>query len=374
MLDIWQSLQNCWTNKERAVLATIIEVDGAAYRREGTRCLILESGTIIGALSGGCVEGDLLEYAREVLDTGTPRQVFYDFRSEGDLYWGLGLGCNGAITLWLQPFDLIRHPTQAGQLIQEFQKRASCLEAYTAAMVLESTVPSRITVGSYLELDQHEGELPTGIMFETVHGVLVKLFVETVKARPRLIVFGAGSGAVPLVQAAKNVHWHVAIVDHREDFLNHASVKADERFLIARSQYSEISVSDETYVVIMTHNYELDRMLVETFLHRSIPYLGVLGSRNRIERILEDIRRESGELSEQTLEKLHSPIGLDIGAESPEEIALSIASELVSRKNRRNGESLRLRKEPMHKRQNTCGFTKITRKFLGKEVLANETK
>jgi xanthine dehydrogenase accessory factor len=359
MMDIWHSLQNCWTRKESAVLATIIEVDGAAYRREGAKCLIIESGNIIGTLSGGCVEGDLLEYAREVLATGTPREVYYDFSSEGDLFWGLGLGCNGAITLWLQPFDPIHHHSQAAQIIEEYQKRASCIKDYRVAVVLESNDTGQISVGSYLNFDQQEEELPHGLMPYNIHGVLVKLFVETVKARPRLMIFGAGSGAVPLVQAAKNLHWHVAVIDHREDYLNQEILNADERFLTARNQYSEISVHDGAYVVIMTHNYELDRMLVETFLPSSIPYLGVLGSHNRMERILQDIRQEIGELSEETLEKLHSPIGLDIGAESPEEISLSIVSELVCRKNRRNGQSLRLRKEPMHERQHACGLTLV---------------
>jgi xanthine dehydrogenase accessory factor len=359
MLEILQGLQNCWTKNERAALATIVEIDGAAYRREGARCLILENGKIIGTLSGGCVEGDLLDYARTVMGTGEPQEIHYDFRSEGDLFWGLGVGCNGALTIWLQPFDPVHHPEQAQQQIQAFQKRASCLKAYTIGLVLESENPIKLPVGSHLALDR-EGDL-CRLENDTINGVSVKLFVESVTPRPRLIIFGSGLGAVPIVQGAKSLNWQVTIIDHREDSLKQDGfLGADKCVLTSRNKYSEFSVIDEAYVVVMTHNYELDKILVQMFLTSSIPYLGVLGSRYRIERILQDIRLECGELREDFLKKLHSPIGLDIGAESPEEIALSILSELVCRKNGRSGQSLRLRKEPMHERRNAVALIPLS--------------
>lgn len=363
MLEILKALQRCWKNKERAALATIVDVDGAAYRREGARCLVLESGSVIGTLSGGCVEGDLLEYARQVIDTGIPREIRYDFRSEGDLFWGLGVGCNGALTIWLQPFDPLHRPVQAQQQIQAFEQRMSSLEEYISGLVLESKDPTQVPVGSHLILNRRGTEfggpfsLTSGLTNNTVNGVSVKLFVETVKPRPRMIIFGAGSDAVPLVEGAKRLHWHVTVADHRQDYLDQDHfAKADERMLTSRNQYSQISVMNEAYVVVMTHNYELDRMLVQALLPGAIPYLGVLGSRNRIQRMLDEIQSDRGELNQKELDKLHSPVGLDIGADSPEEIALSILSELVCRKNARSGQSLRLRKEPLHDRQGADGL------------------
>lgn len=363
MLEILKALQQCWANKERAVLATIVDVDGSAYRREGARCLVLESGSVVGTISGGCVEGDLLEYARQVIDTGIPREIRYDFRSEGDLFWGLGVGCNGALTIWLQPFDPLHRPGQAQQLIQEFEQRRSTLEEYRSGLVLESKDPTRVPVGSHLILNRRNAgsadpfHIFSGLTHHTVNGVSVKLFVETVKPRPRLVIFGAGPDAVPLVEGAKRLHWHVTVADHRRDYLDQELfAAADKRVLTSRNHNSQISVMNEAYVVVMTHNYELDRMLVQSLLPAAIPYLGVLGSRNRIERMLNDIRWECGELNEDELSKLHSPVGLDIGADSPEEIALSILSELVCRKNVRSGQSLRLRKEPLHERQAAEGL------------------
>lgn len=360
MLEIAKALQQCWTNKERAALATIVDVDGAAYWREGARCLVLENGSVIGTLSGGCVEGDLLEHARQVIDTGIPREIRYDFRSEGDLFWGLGVGCNGALTIWLQPFDPVHRPEQAQRQLQAFEQRVSALNEYTSGLVLESKDPARVPAGSYLILNRGETEfgdpasagVTCGLANNTVHGVSVKLFVETVKPRPRLMIFGAGADAVPLVEGAKRLHWHVTVADHRQDYLDRDHfAAADERVLMSRHQYSHMSVMNEAYVVVMTHNYELDRMLVQSLLPGSISYLGVLGSHNRIQRMLDEIQADCGELNEESLEKLHSPVGLDIGADSPEEIALSILSELVCRKNARSGQSLRLRKGLLHERQ-----------------------
>lgn len=362
MVEILKALQQCWINKERAVLATIVDVDGAAYRREGARCLVLESGSVIGTISGGCVEGELLEYARQVLDAGVPREIRYDFRLEGDLFWGLGVGCNGALTIWLQPFDPLHDPKQAQEQIQAFEQRMSSLKEYTSGLVLESKDPVQVPAGSYLILNRRETAagspfaVTSGLTSKTVNGVSLKLFVETVKPRPRLMIFGAGSDAVPLVEGAKRLHWHVTVADHRQDYLDRDHfAKADERVLTSRNQYSQISVMNEAYVVVMTHNYELDRMLVQSLLPEAIPYLGVLGSRHRIQSMLDDIRSERGELNEEELDKLHSPVGLDIGADSPEEIALSILTELVCRKNARSGQSLRLRKEPLHERQAADG-------------------
>ncbi|PZE20759.1 XdhC family protein [Paenibacillus xerothermodurans] len=357
MVEILHGLQNCWANKERAALATIVEVKGAAYRREGARCLICESGSMIGTLSGGCVEGDLVEHARQVIEQGESREIRYDFGGEGDLLWGLGVGCNGAVTVWLQPFDPVRFPDQAQQIVQAFAQRVSCTEAYTAGIVLESDDPIGTPVGSHRVLER-QGDSSRrwfrdrcGLVYDRRNGAAVKWFAETVTPRTRLVIYGAGSGAVPLIAGARKLQWHVTLIDHREEHLKQDLFsQADERVLILRDEYSEYSINLESYAVVMTHNYELDRKLIESLLPGDIAYLGVLGSRDRIVRILHDIRLSGKEWNEDWLTKLHAPIGLDIGADSPEEIALSILSELLCRKNGRSGQSLKLREEPMHER------------------------
>ncbi|BCJ88236.1 XdhC family protein [Effusibacillus dendaii] len=357
MLNILEELQRCLQTKDRAVVATILQVEGSAYRREGARCLILENGSIVGTLSGGCVEGDLLEHAREVIKTGIPQQIRYDFRMDGDLFWGLGVGCNGAITIWLQAFDPIRSPEEAENMISSFRKGTSCNSTYLTGLVVESDDPLQVPVGTELLLGPpvdriHASDgLTCGLQDMIVEGVAVKLFIEMVKPRPRLVIFGAGPDAVPLVRGAKALEWHVSLVDHRQNHLNQPYFSdVDERVTVFKSEYLQFSVYYGSYVVVMTHNYELDRMLVGQLISCPIPYLGVLGSHQRMERMLQEIQMGGVNLNEQLLEKLHSPVGLDIGAESPEEIALSILSELLCRKNGRNGQFLKLRKHPLHAR------------------------
>ncbi|WP_164553253.1 XdhC family protein [Brevibacillus marinus] len=356
MLEIVNGLNRCWEQKQRAVLATIVEVEGSAYRREGARCLILESGEMIGILSGGCVEGDLLEHARNVLESGLPQLIRYDFRTEEDLTWGLGLGCNGALTIWLQPFDPVRRSAQAEALLQAFQQRVVATKRYTVAAVVESSQPEQLPPGTQLVMQEqdeqpHSPRWSGGLQRTSVRGIPCSLFVETVEPQMRLVICGAGADAVPLVRGAKALQWHVTLIDHRE---RHASWKrfpeADECLVIPRNGYAALPVSDDAYVVAMTHQYELDRMIVQSLLPRSIPYLGVLGARSRIERMLKEIALEGMDLPEAWLKKLHAPIGLDIGAESPQEIALSILAEVACRKNGRSGQPLRLRKGPLHER------------------------
>ncbi|WP_424765578.1 XdhC family protein [Paenibacillus sp. sgz302251] len=351
MLEIWQGLNACLNNMERAALATIIDVEGSAYRRESTRCLIVESGTIIGAISGGCVEGDLQEHARTMWETGAPMMLHYDFRTEEDLVWGLGVGCNGAMTIWLQPFDPEGRPDEAQAMIGEFHRRLTCTESYTTGVVLETDDPAALPIGSSVSLSTISGA--AGLIDRIVNGISVKLFVETSRPRPRLLVIGAGADAVPLVSGAKALHWHVTLADHREDYLNRECFQAaDQRVLASRGTYSECCVKEGDYVVVMTHHYETDRQLVQRLLGLPIRYLGVLGSRKRMERMLAEFRLNAG-WNEEALEKLHAPVGLDIGAESPEEIALSILCELLSRRNGRSGQPLRSREAPLHSRQST---------------------
>lgn len=376
MLEIVNALKRCWEQKERAVLATIVKVEGSAYRREGARCLILESGEIIGILSGGCVEGDLLEHAQNVLASGNAKLIRYDFRTEDDLTWGLGLGCNGALTIWLQPFDPVRRSAQAETLLESFQQRVVTTKRYTVAVVVESSQPERLPPGTQWVM-QEQDEQPNrprwsgGLQRASVRGIPCSLFVETVEPRMRLVICGAGADAIPLVRGAKALHWHVTVVDHRDAYASWKRFpEVDECLLIPRSGYAELPVSEHSYVVAMTHQYELDRMIVKSLLPRSIPYLGVLGARSRIERMLQEIAQEGQlDLSDADFEKLHAPVGLDIGAESPQEIALSILAEMTCRKNGRSGQPLRLRREPLHERNGSGMMCHSWQRVIERKVM-----
>lgn len=356
-MEIYQGLKRCLENKERAVLATIIEVDGSTYRREGASCLLAEDGTVLGTVSAGCVEGDLFEHARDVLESGSARTQHYDFRPEGDLLWGMGVGCNGAMQVLLQPFDPVHDPTYANQVFKMYETKVFCRKECMVGMVIDTADPSIHRIGTPYIFEQDtldstgERKGSRGLVHLELKGVQVTMYVETVQPRPMLVVCGAGPDAIPLVQGASRLGWHATLIDHREHALsNRAFASADQLLLIGREDYGNLNVNENAHVVVMTHNYLLDAMVVKRMINSMIPYLGVLGPRKRIERILKEISDEQKRPLAVELTKLHAPIGLDIGADSPEEIALSILAELTSCRNRRGGQSLRLRNEPLHDR------------------------
>lgn len=358
MMEVYRGLKRCLQSRERGVVATIIHVEGSTYRREGAACLLLEHGEVVGTLSAGCVESDLLEHARHVLQTGRPAVHRYDFRAEEDLLWGLGVGCNGAMQILLQPYDPKHAPHQAEQLFHIYEAKAMTREVCMSGVIIQTGDPAKQPVGSVFFLDQDEQQnlgLPAQAkgLYQVIRDeVEITLFAETIQPRTPLVICGAGPDAVPLVRGARALGWHVTVIDHRQLSLRHPVIAdADEVVLVARQEYGSISVREDAYVVVMTHQYELDLMLLRRLMESPIPYLGVLGPRRRTEQILREISEERGRFDQDERNKLHAPVGLDIGADSPEEIALSILAEISSCRSGRSGLSLKGRSEPLHERR-----------------------
>jgi xanthine/CO dehydrogenase XdhC/CoxF family maturation factor len=347
MKEIRAELKLCWEQKLPCVVATIIQVDGSAYRKEGARCIIRQNGDILGILSGGCIEEDIKEHAFGLFQTGQSQKLFYDFRAGEDDLWGLGLGCNGAVTIWLELFDPVTYPSQAKAMLADFEARESCGAIYYAFTVLSSDPAGRYISGQRWSLPAGEAvefELPSAavaIITNHVQGERVELFVEKIEPAPRLSIIGVGADAALLSEMAKSFEWTVHIVYHE-------TARADKRYFpyadgiiyIPRANYSSLAAYSDHYVVLMSHNLELDQEAVKQLLPKAeIAYLGLLGSQSRIRRIVEYVR-SLVDFNPAWLQKLFSPIGLDIGAKTPQEITLSIMAEMIAHRNRRNGGSL----------------------------------
>jgi xanthine dehydrogenase accessory factor len=348
MLDIVDAMRVSLAGKQKAVLATVLVVDGSVYQRDGARCFILEDGTITGIVSGGCVEKDLYEYSRAIWQTGLPKKIEYDFRKADDV-WGLGLGCNGKMDVWLQPFDPVNHYEEAEAILATFERRHSTRNRYFCGTIIQTDNDAHLPPGKIVEFEEEYMsslfelcEMNTMIIDAEVDDVHVQMFTEHIAPMPTLLIYGAGPDAKPLIEMAKFVEWRVVLADHRPDFANRAHFSAaDEIVLLKREDYGVIPIDENTYVVVMTHNYELDKQALSVLLQEDIPYIGQLGPRKRIEQLLADIESTGILITEEQLEKLHSPIGLDIGANLPNEIAMSIMAEAMSRKNGRYGGPLR---------------------------------
>lgn len=353
MLNILSALQECWHTSKKAALATILSVDGSTYQREGARCLVLENGQIVGVVSGGCVEADLALHAQSVLESGEAKQVSYDFRDEADEVWGLGVGCNGALTLLIQCFDPVTDRTGAEELLREFTRRMDTSDTYTVATVVTSSSSDRFPAGRILYPTPNQtGAKATGLVELTYEGAQIQAFVEVVAPRPQMYVFGAGPDAAPLVKLGTFLEWRVRVIDHRPTLLAENRFPGAEVVGVRRSEYADIVTASGAITVVMTHNYEIDRGLVSHLLKSEASYIGVLGPRKRTDKILSELASRGEQFSSQQMDRLYAPVGLNLGADSPEEIAVAIVAEAQAHRNGREGMSLRSISGPLHSRSN----------------------
>ncbi len=357
MKEIQQIIQQIarFDSDERAILATVVDVIGSGYRRPGARMLIDKNGYSIGTVSGGCLEADVLERAKKVLQTGASTVITYDTTNDENSVFGLGMGCRGIVRILLEPIEkdadffefvsdiLVRRKT--GKIVTILNPNKPNLRIgsrfYQGEFNYFGIQP---TVNEIIELKS----LPENI--STVTNLSFgEVFLEKIKPTLNLLLFGVGYDALPLVKFAKELGWRVTAIDHRASFANAERLpEADEIFVSPGENLPDEIFADENSVaVIMTHNYERDRDILRRLLHSKCLYVGALGPKKRTEKLLEEIGET---LSQEKLKRLHAPIGLDIGADTPEAIALSIVAEIQAVLSSRGGGFLRERKGSIYER------------------------
>jgi len=347
-------------------LATVVEVLGSAYRRPGARMLVTEDGEMTGAISGGCLEGDARQRARQAIFRGEPALVTYDTRDEDDPRHGLGPGCQGVVRILLEPLDftapgnpmeLLRgfaqHPEPA-VLATVFETDASGLRAAVGQRVLLSATGmlrgTALLAGSLVEAAR--ATLTQGISqvlaVETGAGP-VRALLEVLVPPLRLVVYGAGNDAQPLVHLAASLGWHITVVDGRPTLATAVRFPAAAEVRIVPVRELAAQVPDAgAYHVLLSHNYAYDLAALQTLLPTAAPYIGLLGPRAKATRLLDELEVSEIETSETLQNRLRSPIGLDLGSETPEEIALAIVAEIQATRNQRNGRPLRERVGTVH--------------------------
>ncbi|HWA85101.1 MAG TPA: XdhC/CoxI family protein [Opitutus sp.] len=315
---------------EPGVLATLVTVSGSSYRRPGARSLITAAGLRLGSISGGCLEEDVMARARRVSATGRPELALYDTTTENDLVWGVGLGCHGVVQVLLE--KLPPRPRWAGTLAENMRSHLPT----TLAVVWQAADPSLL--GTRLE-----NELPS---LASADGI----FIDHVAPPVRLLVFGAGDDAQPLARLAKDLGWHVTIADPRPDFATTARFPSADALVVgpAKQLLARAAPPPDALAVVMTHHYVHDVPLLRDLLAGPFPYIGLLGPRQRAERILSDLERGGLNLPTEARARLHAPVGLDLGANTPEEVALSIIAEMRAALSARDGRPLRDRRAAIH--------------------------
>lgn len=355
ILAAWRQLGG---DADEAVLATVVHVKGSAYRRPGGRMLLLPDGQRIGTISGGCLEGDVARKAAWWTANGESVLRTFD-NSAPDVAWDFGLGCNGVISILL---ERVSSPSAGAALAFIDRHQSSNAECAIATVIrAEAGSPWRIgdrmlwnadgLAGGNLAgspLQRELGEVLQAALSERSNRLLhiptADVFIEWVGLPQDLVVFGAGHDVIPLVKIASTLGWRITIADSRTAYAHAQRFPGAENVLTlpANGDISGLKIDSRTAVVVMTHNYPQDVILVPQILQRSPCYLGLLGPRRRAENLLRDIGRTLTDVD------VHAPVGLDIGCDHPETIALSIIAEIQSVLCGRSSGSLRWREGNIH--------------------------
>ena len=326
---------------ESMVLATVYETVGSTYSKAGHRILIAANGDYQGLVSGGCLEGDLAERARHVLAANEPQAVSFDMRDEADDLWGLGVGCNGLIRIFLQPLTARDGYEPFATLAQHLLTARPAVAATVISSNSGTDGPAAGTTwvwdgrdreadpdadpNSLLVQGCRDAQLSGHAIYRTETDGTAVLYAP-VKAIPRLLVLGAGLDAVPVVNMAAELGWRVTVADHRPAYLEKGVFEAAERAQLidpaAMSQKLQPAQFDA--IIVMSHHLLTDQTYLEQLAGVEVGYLGVLGPRERRDRLLKAL----GESGAQLRSQLMGPVGLDIGADDPESIALSLLAEM----------------------------------------------
>lgn len=325
------------------VLASVFETEGSTYSKAGAQMIITGDGRFQGMLSGGCLEGDLADRARNVLETGAPQAVTYDLGQNDDELWGLGVGCDGLMRIFLQPLT-------ADQDYEPFRTMASALEGDTeqvAATVIESALEdlppgsTMVTVAGDLAFSDVADEYAQGIR-ETIGSTLlerqsatkvvpideagVKVLFSLLQPPPAVLILGAGLDAEPVVSFACRLGWRVTVQDHRPAYIEAGDFSGAEAVHCVPVDELSQAVDLDRYAaaIVMSHHLASDRQYLRQLASRRMAYVGLLGPIDRRRRLMHDL----GELAEQLDGRIHGPAGIDIGGRGPASIALSIIAEM----------------------------------------------
>ena len=365
---------------KQTALATVVHVQGSSYRRPGARMLVTDDGKLTGAISGGCLEGDALRKARLVMVQQQAMLVTYDTTDEDDAQLGVGLGCNGIIQILIEPIDP-ENPDNPIQLLKSFLKQRQ-----TAVLVTLFSLANKKAeqIGTCFLMEQNEAVTGRLLPDEALQAALeansreslqagvssfaayegagqLTSFVEVLKPAVSLVVVGAGNDAIPLVQLAAVLGWQTTVVDGRANYATSARFPLAAQVLVSRAEQvlSHISPDSLTVFVLMTHNYKYDLAVLRQLLPLQLPYIGTLGPKKKLDRMLDELQEEGVRVTDAQRQAIYGPTGLDIGAETSEEIALSIVAEIKAVLSKRAGAPLRDKADVIHPRQDAL-IQKVT--------------
>jgi len=371
-------------NLRKAALATVVKVRGSSYRSPGARMLITDDGKWIGSISGGCLEGDALRKARQVMTDKKPMTVTYDTREGSNQNLGIGLGCNGVIDVLIEPIDVFAENNP----VSLFEKFLLTKEPLALATIYNGVAgagekiilhangtsqdyfsESELSTQVHHELTQlFDSKKSFSKTFVTESGES-EIFLELIQPTVSLIIFGGGFDARPVSQLAKSLGWDVQVTDECVAHIAPIFFPAADKLSLCHRDFidRDFDITPFTACVLMSHNYEYDRDVLKKLLKTETPYIGILGPRKRFDKMLAEFESFDIPFTTDDIHRIHSPIGLDIGAETPDEIAISIIGEIQGKFVNRSGGFLKYRNAPIHQRDSKSDqvFKQV---YLGEKI------
>ena len=346
---------------KQTALATVVHVEGSSYRRAGARMLVTDDGELTGAISGGCLEGDALRKARLVMVQQKPMLVTYDTTDDDDAKLGVGLGCNGIIHILIEPInaDAVNSPIA---LFKQFLAKREPVVLITMFSLNDKQAAQPGTCALLNQEEQITGKFPdntieaailpdakdvlkngNSVTKTYVYQDKFTCFIELLQPAVSLVVIGAGNDAIPLTNLAAVLGWQVTVVDGRANYISAQRFPNVKEFIVAKpdTALSNINFDGRTVFVLMTHNYNYDMAILKQLLPLHLSYIGALGPKKRLTRMLDELTGEGMDITAGQLASVYGPAGLDVGSENSEEIALSIVAEIQAVLTKRNGSSLR---------------------------------
>lgn len=354
---------------QRTALATVVKVDGSAYRRPGARMLVSEDGELTGAISGGCLEGDALRKAQSVIFQQQSMIVTYDTTDEDDQKFGVGLGCNGIIQVLIEPIDFTdkNNPVELLKTALKDRQSGTLVTVFSLKHSRSQQIGTKILKkgkdihGAFDKIDEKifEGIINEITYFNDNQSNTIKkypefdevfVFYESIKPPVQLFLFGAGNDTIPLTKMAGILGWQIHVVDGRR---NHAT---KERFPDASSitagppseVIQHLLPDANSVALLMTHNFEYELEVLTHIISFNLPYIGILGPKKKTEKLISRLSEKGVNIS---VENIFAPTGLNIGAEGSEEIALSVLSEIKAVLNKKDPIFLRDKSGPIHEEE-----------------------
>jgi xanthine/CO dehydrogenase XdhC/CoxF family maturation factor len=356
---------------KRLALATLVHLRGSSYRRPGARMIVDESGQLTGAISGGCLEGDALRKAVYCIHRQKPQLVTYDTSDEDDATIGVQLGCSGVIQVLfepiveqdpLNPIELLKKAIRCRQnavLVTLFSpKEQSHLSEGTTMLLEESGAftqnnsSEKIPEELFRNIQKALREKKSSFKAIFFQDVPFQAFISYVAPPISLIIAGAGMDAIPLQAIAETLGWQVTLVDGRHTHAKAERFPAACQIIVSKPErvLEQIHIDEQTAVVLMTHNYQYDYALLKILVGKNVSYIGALGPKKKLDRMIQDLQEEGIYLNQDQKNILYGPVGLELGAETPPEIALSISAEILSVFNHKKGGFLRELPTEIHPR------------------------